>query len=193
MIDDKTVEKQLLFHQTDATQKEMKHREKVDLLPINFMGLVTRILTNNDSSYHSDDAKKAIDTEIAKLVTAGVWDVMPVSKASAEYKHKDTSFSRVICILGIRDVESSTSKYKYRVVLQGSNVKDAGHNNVYFSDTSSAPTNMTCVRSVLAYGHLSGGETSQADAEQAFTQPLLDDSVHMCICVPPEMQTIEVK
>ena len=56
--------------------------------------------------------------------------------------------SRIFGILGIKDVESSTSKYKYRVVLQGSNVKDAGHNNVYFADTSSAPTNMTWVRSV---------------------------------------------
>ena len=52
---------------------------------------------------------------------------------------------------------------------------------------------MTCIRSVLAYGHLSGGETSQADAEQAFIQPLLDESVHMYIFVPPEMQTIEMK
>ncbi len=72
--------------------------------------------------------------------------------------------SSFFCILGIKDVDSSASKHKYRVVLQGSNVKDAGHNNVYFSDTSSAPTNMTCIRSVLAYGQLSGGETSQADA-----------------------------
>ena len=45
----------------------------------------------------------------------------------------------------------------------------------------------------LAYGQLSGGETSQADAEQAFIQPLLDDSVHMYIFVPPEMQTIEMR
>ena len=31
LVDDRTVEKQLLFHQTDAIQKYMKHREKVDL------------------------------------------------------------------------------------------------------------------------------------------------------------------
>ena len=128
----------------------MKHREKVDLLPIIFMGLVTKILTKNDNEYHAPEAKIAIDTEITKLVTAGVWDVMPVSKAWAESKHKDASFSRIFGILGIKDVESSTSKYKYRVVLQGSNVKDAGHNNVYFADTSSAPTNMTCIRSVFS-------------------------------------------
>ncbi len=193
LVDDKTVEKQLLCNQIEQIQKEMKHREKVDLLPINFMGLVTKILSKNDSEYHSAGAKAAIDTEITKLVTAGVWDVKPVPKRWAEDKYKDASFSRIFGILGIKDVESSTSKFKYRVVLQGSNVKDAGHNNVYFADTSSAPTNMTCIRSVLAYGHLSGGETSQADAEQAFIQPLLDESDHMFIFVPPEMQTIEMK
>ena len=124
----------------------------------------------NDSEYHSDDAKKAIDTEITKLVTAGVWDVMPVSKASAESKHKNASVSMTFGILGVRDVEPSTSKCKYRLVLQGSSVKDAGQNDVHLADTSSAPTNMTCVRSVLAYGHLSGGETSQADAEHLFNR-----------------------
>ena len=45
LLDDKTVEKQFLFHQIDQIQKEMKHREKVDLLPINFMGLVTKFLS----------------------------------------------------------------------------------------------------------------------------------------------------
>ena len=69
----------------------MKYREKLDLLPINFIGLVTQILTKNDSEYHSVDAKVAIDTEINKLVKAGVWDVMPVAKHVAEQMHKDAS------------------------------------------------------------------------------------------------------
>ena len=42
ITDDRTVEKQLLFHQIDQIQKDMKHREKLDLLPINFMGLVIK-------------------------------------------------------------------------------------------------------------------------------------------------------
>ena len=79
LVDDRTVERQLLYHQIDAIRKEM-HREKVDLLPINFMGLVTKILTKKDSEFHTAEAKIAIDTEITKLVTAGVWDVMPVSR-----------------------------------------------------------------------------------------------------------------
>ena len=55
LIDDRTVEKQLLFNQIDQIRKTM-HREKLDILPINFMGLVTKILTNSDSEYHSVDA-----------------------------------------------------------------------------------------------------------------------------------------
>ena len=117
LIDDRTVEKQLLFDQIDQIRKSLNHREKLDILPINFMGLVTKILTKNDSEYHSVDAKTAIDLEITKLVTAGVWDVMPVSKAWAEHEHKDASFSRIFGILGIKDVESKTAKYKYRVVF----------------------------------------------------------------------------
>ena len=112
LVDDRTVEKQLLFNQIDQIRKSMDHREKLDILPINFLGLATKILTKNDSDYHSVDARAAIDLEITKLVTAGVWDVMPVSKASAEHEHKDASFSRIFCILGIKDVESSASKSK---------------------------------------------------------------------------------
>ena len=102
LVDDKTVEKQLLYHQINAIQKEMKHRGKSGLLPINFMGLVTKILTKSESEYHSADAKIAVDTEITKLVTAGVWDVMPASEAWADNEHKDASCSMTFGILVIR-------------------------------------------------------------------------------------------
>jgi hypothetical protein len=46
---------------------------------------------------------------------------------------------------------------------------------------------MSCIRSVIAYGHLTGGEVSQADAEQAFIQPLLADDIRMYIFIPPDM------
>ena len=158
--------------------KHNQHRQKLDLLPINFMGLVTKILTKSDAAYHSAGARAAVDKEISKLVLAGVWDVKPISKREAERTFSD---ARIFWILGIKDIESLTAMYKYRVVLQGSNVKDDGGNNVYFADTSSAPTNMTCIRSVMSYGHLSGGETSQADAEQAFTTTIRRISTHVYI------------
>ena len=61
----------------------------------NALRLVTKILTTNGSEFHSAEAKIAIDTEITKFVIAGVWDVMPVSKAWGERKHKDASFSSI--------------------------------------------------------------------------------------------------
>ena len=42
IIDDKTVERQLLFKQIDNMVKQQKHREKLEFLLINFMGLVTK-------------------------------------------------------------------------------------------------------------------------------------------------------
>ena len=66
------------------------------------------------------------------MITAGVWDTTPLAKSNAERLFPDATFSRIFGILGIKDVESTTAKYKYRVVLQGSNVKDHNNNNVYF-------------------------------------------------------------
>ena len=48
------------------------------------MGLVTKILNKNDAEYHSDGAKEAVDKEINKLITAGVWDTTPIAKSTAE-------------------------------------------------------------------------------------------------------------
>ena len=71
--------------------KHNKHRQKLDLLPINFMGLVTKILTN-DNEYHSEGAKAAIDKELSKLVLAGVWNIKPISKREAERTFSDAIF-----------------------------------------------------------------------------------------------------
>ena len=111
------------FKQIDNMVKDQKHREKLDILPINFMGLVTKILSKNDAEYHSDGAKEAVNKEINKLITAGVWGTTPLAKSNAEKLFPDATFSRIFGILGIKDVESETAKYKYRVVLQGSNVR----------------------------------------------------------------------
>ncbi|CAE8634210.1 unnamed protein product, partial [Polarella glacialis] len=77
--------------------------------------------------------------------------------------------------------------------MQGSNVKDSDNNSVFFQDTSSAPTCMSCIRSVVSYGQLSGGGASQSDAEQAYIQPLLDDNIHIFIHVPNHLMTEKMK
>ena len=37
LVDDRTVEKQVLFNQIDQIRKSMDHRENLDILPINFI------------------------------------------------------------------------------------------------------------------------------------------------------------
>ena len=74
--------------------------------------------------------------------------------------------------------------YKARIVVQGSNVTDSSGDYVYFSDTSSSPTNMCAIRSVIAYGELSKGGSSQADAEAAYIQPRLPEDIHFYVHVP---------
>ena len=96
------------------------------------MGLVTNILSKTDAEYHSDGAKEAVNKEINKLITAGVWDTTPLAKSNAERLFPDATFSRIFGILGIKDVESTTAKYKYRVVLQGSNVRNITKKKVNF-------------------------------------------------------------
>ena len=73
------------------------------------------------------------------------------------------------------------------------NVKDFENNDVFFSDTSSAPTSMCCIRNVLAYSHLHGGEATQADAEQAYIQPTLEDDTHIFVVIPKDMWTPTMK
>ncbi len=72
-------------------------------------------------------------------------------------------------------------------------MKDLNNNDVFFSDTSNAPTNMACVRSVIAYSQLSGGNVSQADARQAYTQPKLEDDVSIFVTIPEDVWNDEMR
>ena len=199
-IDDKCVERQLLHRQLEQLQKSLSpqqkqssHREKITFSPLNIMGLVTKILTKKDNEYYSQGAKDAVKAEVSRLINATVWDTKPLSRHDAVRLHPDATFSRLFGILGIKDYEANTAKYKYRVVVQGSNMKDINNNDVFFADTSNAPTNMACIRSVIAFSQASGGEVSQADAEQAYIQPFLEESVHIYITIPEEMWNDDMK
>ena len=84
-------------------------------------------------------------------MSAGVWDVKPIERSAALAKHSDAAFSRLFEILGLKNSElAAEAIFKARIVVQGSNVKDGWGESVYFSDTSSAPTNMCAIRSVVA-------------------------------------------
>ena len=117
----------------------------------------------------------------------------PIEKEAALAEHKDAAFSRLFEILGIKNSElASEAIYKARIVVQGSNVKDGWGESVYFSDTASAPTNMCAIRSVVAFGEMSGG-SSAADAEAAYIQPLLDNDIRLYVGIPDSLLTPGMK
>ena len=164
-MDDEEVSEITLAHQiiTDS------HRDKLSTVPLNFMGAVVKLLTRRDVEWYSPEAKAALLIESTKLLNAGVWDLKPVEKDDALRMFPDASFSRLFEILGLKNSEDpKNAKFKARIVVQGSNVKDGWGEAVYFSDTSSAPTNMAAIRSVYAFGELTGSSSS-ADAEAAYS------------------------
>ena len=93
-------------------------------------------------------------------------------------------FLRLFEILGFKTSELDDAISKARIVVQGSNVRGGWGESVYFSDTSSAPTNMSAIRSVIAFGEMGGG-SSQSDAEAAYIQPLSPDDIHLYVSIPP--------
>ena len=131
--------------------------------------------------------------ESGKLIKAGVWEVIPVEKDEVIRKYPEATFSRLFEILGLKNSELSNPVYKARIVVQGSNVTDASGEYVYFADTTSSPTNMCAIRSIVCYGEVSGGGSSQADAEAAYIQPLLPDDIHFYLHIPHTIMTPEMK
>jgi hypothetical protein len=98
--------------------------------------------------------------------------------------------------MGIKNWDTDAPTYKGRVVLQGSNMKDYHGNEVFYADTSSAPTSMGCIRSSVTYGSLFphedpnlDGSSTVADAEQAYIQRTLEPDENLFVIVPKEMWT----
>ena len=103
------------------------------------------------------------------------------------------TYVRPFLILGLKNPLTDNPAYKACFVCHGLWITDGDCEQVFYSGASSAPTNMTRVRSVVAYGQLSGGGSTTADAEQAFIQLELDNSEHMCVTVPPKRGADEMK
>ena len=102
-------------------------------------------------------------------------------------------FSRLFPILGIKNWETiDIRKYKGRIVVQGSNMRDVDGRDAIFVDTSSAPSNMAAMKSVFIFGCIAGG-SSTVDAEQAYIQPLLPEDEIVFVVIPPELLTPQQK
>ena len=56
------------------------HREKLDVVPMSILGLVTELITRNDPEWQLPGAKAALKSEVHKLLREGVWDETCMSK-----------------------------------------------------------------------------------------------------------------
>ena len=112
----------------------------------------------------------------------GVWDeglVREWDHVSQEAQDRDEK-ANVGLIFGIV-VEKNhelpetdpARKYKGRAVFQGNNVRDEEGNWAIFQELGSSPDIMEAARCADAYGMCPGNDIEQCDAEQAYTQALL--------------------
>jgi hypothetical protein len=83
---------------------------------------------------------------------------------------------------GFWSVQKVLTRCEPNHIAGGSDVQDTSRWRAWHSDTDSATTNLRLyMKSVLAYGDISGGSSSQAD-ERIYTASLLpDDIVHLSI------------
>eukprot|EP00971_Amphidinium_carterae_P352932 6492774-Amphidinium_carterae.4 len=179
--------------ETANTAPEPVHNDTEEKrnMPLMF-GLVTETLQKSDPRYHSEAARQAFNKERDTLNRAGTWHPKPMERSQVRKLYPNATFSRVFTILGIKGIETvDNQKYKARSVLQGNHMLNCDGDAVYYTDASSAPTNMAAIRAVIAHGLIQGETATQADGEQAFTQPLLPETVEIWAYIPPELQTDE--
>ncbi len=78
-------------------------------------------------------------------------------------------------------------------------MRDIDGDQVFYTDASSAPTSMSCIRSAVSYGALFpnadpelDGSATTADAEQAYIQRKLEPGDNLFIHVPRDLWTPEM-
>jgi hypothetical protein len=187
-VNDEQTEDNLLLESV-----KQAHREKINTAPLNFMSAVVKVLGKKDPLWHSQGAKDALMKESNKLISAGVWDMKPMEKDEVIKQFPEATFSALFEILGLKNSELADAIYKARIVVQGSSVTNTQGDYIYFADTTSSPTNMCAIRSLVAYGEVSGGGSSQADAEAAYIQPRLPEDIRFYVRIPQTLMTDEMK
>ena len=158
-----------------------EHREKVQSLPPLYNACVARSLTKADMM-NSPKGRAAQDLEWGRLRKIGAWneskvrewgDVVAEAKRTGKKHHVGRVFE-VNVIKGDELPEGDPGrKYKCRVVFQGNNVRDENSQQAMFLELSSCPATMEAAKAADIYGLLSGNETQQCDAEQAYVQAKL--------------------
>ena len=90
-----------------------------------------------------------------------------------------------VCVEKNAELDPSLRKFKGRLVFQGNQVYDRGHNYAIFQDPGSSPATLPAAKAVDVYGCLLGHCIEIADAEQAYIQADTQGDPTW-ICLPPE-------
>lgn len=132
-------------------------------------------------------AKKAMDAEVLKLQTRGVWLIDKVEEWSRvrartqqdpdKQVHIGNDFG--ICVEKGSELPEGTvgQEFKGRYVSQGNRVYDEYSEAALYNELGSSPASMEAAKAVDAHGFLKEHVILASDADQAYTQALLGDEV----------------
>ena len=101
-------------------------------------------------------------------------DVKREAKRKGEKAHIGSLFGIIVEKNAELPVDDPRRKYKGRAVFAGDRVRDEAGQWTIFQDLGSCPATMEAARAADAYGCPPGHAVEQCDAEQAYTQALLD-------------------
>jgi len=176
-----------------ASGQHDEHRQNADPPLSAALGLITRSLSKKDPEYHEPGAREAEEAEMTKLENVSTWDEAPLPNFVARRSSKAT-FVRMFCLLGIKHSENALlAKYKARCVAQGNDVRGSDGAEVTWSDTSSTPSSMDIMRSLITWSLSQDVPPMLADAVQAYVQASLPDSYECYINIPPHLWTKKMR
>ena len=169
-----------------------EHRVKIGASPLPFNALVARPVSRKEIAA-TPAAKKAMDSEWARLREKSVWDNSTVREWSevaeeARKAGKEVQFGYLfgICVEKNSELPEGhpSRKFKGRVVFQGNRVVNQNWEAAVFQDLGNAPATMEASRSADCYGCAPGHTVQMADGEQAYVQADLGGN-ESWICLQP--------
>ena len=156
------------------------------------LAMVARLISAKDVD-KTPGGRAAIDAEWDALKGRGCWNIANAQKWN-DVKKKANAEGRTIHLGSMLELlyqkgdelpeGDLNRKLKGRVVFLGDRVRDQHGAAAVFEELASSPAGMEASKFVDAYGLIGGHVCQQADAEQAYTQALLESKYETWMRVP---------
>jgi len=183
LTNEDTIVEEMIFENTGKNAQ--KHRQKNDSFSCPYLGLVTRQIHPGSPEFRSPGCKEALDSELSKLRSRGVWDETTVREwsqvvADAVGTSDTPMYGDLFAIMGQKNAELNIpackeAPYKARVVFGGHNIRTATGESAHdlFQEVATTPSTMASARVALGIGALRGYKASIRDAEKAYIQSFI--------------------